>query len=406
MAADDVEVVQQFAARLSDIDAPVVTTTDGAKVSLLWAAALFDAEGIACWLVRQGADPRTQLAGASPVDIAVGNGKRAALRGMVRGGFIPDRAVLWALMKEPQLSDVPLSARQAIARRLSSVPGFEEISADLPGTCDQIIRCPLFRESYPDLAELVDGPAARREVAATADELALGFVIQSQVAAAEVASAALAAEASMLAFMLCYGRSLLISHASELVGIAREEFYGIRNNRKWIERALARASARLCEDIVSERIGVYSDDPRAVEMAGFAISLLPIGALIEGMGQSEATSRNNDGRSFELECAELLRASGFLVSHIGGAGDQGGDLKATKEGRSFVIQCKDQGGPVGNASVQEAGGARAFYGADYAVVCSRNGFTKAAHVLARKSEVLLLLPGQLHDIDTLARIFD
>jgi HJR/Mrr/RecB family endonuclease len=51
-------------------------------------------------------------------------------------------------------------------------------------------------------------------------------------------------------------------------------------------------------------------------------------------------SGSMSGREFEQSMADLLRAAGYKVDVLGGAGDQGVDL-LVKEGRKLIaVQCK------------------------------------------------------------------
>ena len=48
-----------------------------------------------------------------------------------------------------------------------------------------------------------------------------------------------------------------------------------------------------------------------------------------------------DGYEYEYECAKLLKRKGFSrINVTRGSGDQGIDILAFKEGKSYGIQCK------------------------------------------------------------------
>ncbi|MGE8132829.1 restriction endonuclease [Novosphingobium subterraneum] len=96
-----------------------------------------------------------------------------------------------------------------------------------------------------------------------------------------------------------------------------------------------------------------------------------------------------DGMAFEQECLVSLRQAGFTVMRTKRTGDFGADLVAERDEIKFAIQCKDTGKPAGVKAVQEAAAARRHYVADYAVVCSRSGFTPAAVELAASNDVTL-----------------
>jgi hypothetical protein len=61
-------------------------------------------------------------------------------------------------------------------------------------------------------------------------------------------------------------------------------------------------------------------------------------------------------------------------------------------------------GAAENAAVQQIVAARAFYIADYAVVCAPNGFTKSAKELAMRTEVVLLSPAALASLEVAASL--
>lgn len=108
--------------------------------------------------------------------------------------------------------------------------------------------------------------------------------------------------------------------------------------------------------------------------------------------------RQSDGRAFEATCADTLRASGWRVREIGGKGDQGADLLATRMGTTVAVQCKDYAFPVPNQAVQEVYAAIAHHQAKRGVVVTMNGYTASAIELARSTKVLTL------DLDGLTRL--
>ncbi|MGH7197070.1 MAG: restriction endonuclease [Candidatus Saccharimonadales bacterium] len=97
----------------------------------------------------------------------------------------------------------------------------------------------------------------------------------------------------------------------------------------------------------------------------------------------------NDPYKYEEYIRKLLHARGFSAKRTRGSGDYGVDVIASKEGKTFAIQCKLFNRPVGTKAVQEIVSGRIFYRTDYAVVVSDNLFTNAAKTLARRSDVIL-----------------
>ena len=99
-----------------------------------------------------------------------------------------------------------------------------------------------------------------------------------------------------------------------------------------------------------------------------------------------------DGQSFQEFVAEILRHAGYTdVEVTGKSGDQGGDILAKKDGKSIVIQAKRYSidSKVSNSAVQEAYGAKAYYGTDVGAVITNTLYTKGAKDLASKTGVLL-----------------
>lgn len=97
----------------------------------------------------------------------------------------------------------------------------------------------------------------------------------------------------------------------------------------------------------------------------------------------------NDPYKYEEFVKELLRTEGFRAKRTRGSGDYGVDVIASKNGKTYAIQCKLYNHTVGTKAVQEIVSGRIFYGTDFAIVVSDNSFTDAAKTLARKSDVIL-----------------
>jgi restriction system protein len=105
-----------------------------------------------------------------------------------------------------------------------------------------------------------------------------------------------------------------------------------------------------------------------------------------------------DGTTFEHFVAEVLRANGYRVDHVGKVADYGADLViAGPFGRS-VVQVKRYSGNVGVDAVREAVAARAHYGTQRAIVLTNSFFTYQAVALAQSNRV------ELWDRNTLVRL--
>jgi restriction system protein len=96
------------------------------------------------------------------------------------------------------------------------------------------------------------------------------------------------------------------------------------------------------------------------------------------------------GAMFEERLAVLFRGLGYSAEIVGSSGgDYGGDLIVAKDRTKTVVQAKCWKKNVGVKAVQEAVGARGYYGADAAMVVTNSRFTKQAQELARKNKVKL-----------------
>ena len=97
-----------------------------------------------------------------------------------------------------------------------------------------------------------------------------------------------------------------------------------------------------------------------------------------------------NGPEFEAYLALVLEDNGFKhVALTKGSGDQGVDILAERNGKTYAIQCKNYEGSVGNFAVQEAYTGAQFYGCDKAAVICPGEFTRGAKELAQSTGVLL-----------------
>ena len=96
------------------------------------------------------------------------------------------------------------------------------------------------------------------------------------------------------------------------------------------------------------------------------------------------------GEEFEKFCANILSRNGFSINKLtGGAGDQGVDIIASKEGISYAIQCKRYSKNLGNTSIQEVVAGKSYYKCHVGVVMTNSYFTKKAIALAQANGTLL-----------------
>jgi ankyrin repeat protein len=199
------------------------------------------------------------------------------------------------------------------------------------------------------------------------------------------------------------GMKYLEGHAPEIATIIMRNFGGVARRVSDEDQAWDR-----CLDEVATLIGrsweVYEDGSFARATGDFLIALFPTDLLVEvsRKGSPPRRTASHQGRTFEDECCRQLESNGFVVRRTPVVGDQGADLVATKDGLTYVIQCKDYIARIGNTAVQQAVAARTYYGGDFAVVAARSGFTVPARELAFKNQVLLVKSEALHSIDVIA----
>ena len=129
----------------------------------------------------------------------------------------------------------------------------------------------------------------------------------------------------------------------------------------------------------------------AAKAAGLLLSL-PVWLFRKVTAPKNGAARclRLDGPEFEAYVALVLEDNGFKhVALTKGSGDQGVDILAERNGKTYAIQCKNYEGAVGNFAVQEAYTGAQFYGCDAAAVICPGEFTRGAKELAQSTGVLL-----------------
>ncbi len=97
------------------------------------------------------------------------------------------------------------------------------------------------------------------------------------------------------------------------------------------------------------------------------------------------------GTEFEEFMADVFRAMGYGVTHMGSSGDQGVDLLLLADDATIIaVQCKNYAKPVGNRPVQEVYAGARYQDASRAWVVAPRGYTKGAFELAGRLDVLLI----------------
>lgn len=117
--------------------------------------------------------------------------------------------------------------------------------------------------------------------------------------------------------------------------------------------------------------------------------------------QKKQFTNNTPSNPYEFEklCANLLEEQGFKTKVTKKSGDQGVDVLAQKDNKTFAIQCKFYHHPIGNKAVQEINAGKTYYKTDYAVVVSTNTYTTSAKQLAKNCGVYLLNIEDLKRLD-------
>lgn len=103
------------------------------------------------------------------------------------------------------------------------------------------------------------------------------------------------------------------------------------------------------------------------------------------------------GVEFERYLKRLLTSRGYKVSAIGGSGDLGVDLIASRETERVAIQAKRYSGAVSRRAISDAVAAMQHYRCNRAMVITSSHFTPGALTLARSTNCTLI------DRDTLAQ---
>ena len=128
-----------------------------------------------------------------------------------------------------------------------------------------------------------------------------------------------------------------------------------------------------------------------LRLCGWVLSV-PVWAIRKMAAPKNGAARclRLDGPEFEAYVALVLKDNGFKhVAQTKGSGDQGVDILAERNGKTYAIQCKNYAGAVGNFAVQEAYAGAQFYGCDEAAVICPGEFTRGAKELAQHTGVLL-----------------
>ena len=160
----------------------------------------------------------------------------------------------------------------------------------------------------------------------------------------------------------------------------------------WLCESIAGACVALLKGITSLIAWLILGMFRLLGLLGKVILAVPAWLLrkIAAPKNTAARCLKLDGPEFEAYVALVLQDNGFKhVALTKGSGDQGVDILAERNGKTYAVQCKNYEGAVGNFAVQEAYTGAQFYGCDAAAVICPGEFTRGAKELAQHTGVLL-----------------
>ena len=167
---------------------------------------------------------------------------------------------------------------------------------------------------------------------------------------------------------------------------------GLLSAIDWLCESIAGAFVALLGALFRGIWAVLGGMGKLLMMLIKALLAVPVWAFRRITAPKNGASRclRLDGPEFEVYVALLLEDNGFKhVALTKGSGDQGVDILAERNGKTYAIQCKNYEGAVGNFAVQEAYTGAQFYGCDAAAVICPGEFTRGAKELAQSTGVLL-----------------
>lgn len=98
---------------------------------------------------------------------------------------------------------------------------------------------------------------------------------------------------------------------------------------------------------------------------------------------------NLNGYQFEEVLCNIFETLGYSAEITSKSHDQGADLVISQNDTKIVVQAKYYQGKVSNGAIQEVVAAKAYYGADEAMVVTTGSYTHSAIELAEVNDVVL-----------------
>jgi restriction system protein len=169
-----------------------------------------------------------------------------------------------------------------------------------------------------------------------------------------------------------------------------EDLFGNSDERRWQDKVDTFLEKQIVPNITDftnwrrSKIGQQAA-ARVYEATALAVA---IQRAASPLARVDAT--NLTPIEYEMHCAELLKASGWVVRTTPKTRDGGADLIAEKHDWRLIIQCKRYSQPVGNKAVQEVHSAKGLYNGNLACVVAPTGFTKQAQREAKSHSIHLL----------------
>lgn len=384
--ADDVDQAKKYLELTGDVN-HTVNDQGGQKLTGAWLAAYLGARNVLSFLVRNGADINYRVDKLTVRDFGIAN--LEVLLGLIEGGVKPNQNEIHVAFLSQFENDVPKNGIvSTLDLTIRSSPDFL--------SHDNEQRIELFQE-IGILDDLVPGFSSATAMLANMNHKEAKLLSKK----VEEATNGLG---DQIAQLIAQSAGILSNNLDVFDTVICQRFRGYRKNRKWLFEAEAKARADISR-ILAPKYDFFEDDEEFGDLIALALARYPIKERIAGLGQNGVEAQPS-GLQFEVEVRGILEAAGFDVSHTGASGDQGADLMARKDGLSYAVQCKNYSAPAGNSAVQEVLSAKAFYQADYGIVCAPNGFTKSAKSLASSAGILLVPPTLLHDLDKLRALVD
>lgn len=384
--SDDVLLAQEYLEAADSVD-QLINDSNGTKLTGAWIAAYVGARKVLSFLIKNGADLDYFAANATVRQLCLVN--QRCLLGLFEGGVKPNKEETLMIFMSDFSNDIPKSGTVALMDKIIRELGEKAIDGSVKGI-GLIMKSSAIGEAFPEYEQGLKTLKAMGALEARNIKKNLQDTMKSVI--------------NSLIYGIAQSLNILTENLSTFDDVIKLRFRGYKKNKVWLKAAALQARQDIGA-LLAPGLGCFEDDEDLEIWIDLAISRLPIAERILGLDVNTLPTIT-DGKKFEADSSATLISSGFDVRLVGATGDQGADIIAIKGGLIFAIQCKDYSAPVGNSAVQQALSAKAYYQADYAVVCAPNGYTKSAKSLGSTAGVLLITPSLLVDLEKLRALVD